>query len=75
MKVKPGNSNAIYDDNGRLCCFGGGHDLAIYTNCTTSNSNYSNLPNSYETPNVAGVANNCVLTGSYNFKIDDLEVW
>jgi hypothetical protein len=76
IKLKDNNNTqyAVYDAADRLPTWGGGHDLGLYNNCTTSNSNYSNLDHTYENPNV-GVSKNEVLAGSYNFKVEDLEVW
>ncbi len=53
----------------------GGHDLHI-SGDMKSNSNYSN-PHSYKTiaPGYIGTFTNTTLAGSYNFSVEEIEVW
>ena len=55
-----------------MCTFGGNHDLHICDQGNTNNSSYSNLGNAYEIP--AGKSNYW-LSGAYNFKIIEIEVF
>jgi len=61
-------------NTGYLPTFGGGHDFYICSGCNTSTSSYSNFNHTYEagkfTANKASV-----LAGSYNFKVEDIEVY
>jgi len=69
------NGNNSYNAAGYGPTWGGGHDLHI-NNSMKSNSNYSN-PNSFLTvaPGYTGTFTNTSLAGSYNFTLDDIEVW
>ena len=51
---------------------GGGHDLYLSDNCNTNNSSTANLPYSYG-KNQGG--NFISLAGSYNFVVDEIEVF
>ena len=51
---------------------GGGHDLYLSDNCNANNSSYSNLSHSYGN-NQGG--NTTSLAGSYNFVVDEIEVF
>ena len=72
-----GNNNqyCIYDGKDKLPTFGGGHDVTLYSNCTSNNSSYSNLNHTYKDPAIKDVGFKDVLGGSYNFKAEDVEVW
>ena len=50
--------------------FGGGHDLHINDQCTTSNNNYCNTPNSFNTTERSELTG-----GQYNFLVDECEVY
>jgi hypothetical protein len=69
------NTNNSYNSPGYGPTFGGGHDLHINDNMK-ANSNYSN-PNTYTTvaPGYTGTFANTTLAGSYNFMIEEIEVW
>ena len=68
-----------------MCCaynygptFGGGHDLYIADNCDKNTNSYSNLGYTYKLP--AGYIYGTfqaksLLAGSYNFKMDEYEVF
>ena len=51
---------------------GNGHDLYLSDNCNANNSSYSNLSNTYG-KNQGG--NTTSLAGSYNFVVDEIEVF
>ena len=50
--------------------FGVGHDLCIFDQCTTSNNNYCNTPNSFNTTEKYELTG-----GQYNFLVDECEVY
>ena len=66
--TNPGN--AVYNANNYCPTFGGGFDFYLCTNCNVTNSSYSNLGNSYSAPK-----DNSHLTGGYNFKVKEYEVF
>ena len=74
MKLK-GSSNhqGIYCNSSYGPTFGGGHDFYICSNSNGSNSSYSNLHYTYECP--PNVTANTFLAGSYNFYVNELEVF
>ena len=51
--------------------FGGGADLLISDKCSTNNDSYSNLSHSYSCKGLPLT----LLTGDYNFLIDEYEVF
>jgi hypothetical protein len=53
--------------------FGGGHDIYICPQCSTSNQNYANFGHSYE--NGTGLDGTTFLAGSYHFTVQELEVF
>eukprot|EP01084_Bolivina_argentea_P221947 375782_1 len=61
---------AIYKNNDRCCCFGGGHDIGITDQCNENTSSYSNFGHSYSADN-----DQSKLAGSYNFKVTEYEIW
>ena len=73
--IKDANRNAVYDYNSYGPTWGGGHDLYICNNFTTSNSSYSNTPHDYDTKSIDGVETKHLLAGGYNFKLSVMEVW
>jgi len=66
------NIKAYYSANNYGFTMGGGHDLYLSDNCNANNSSYSNLPHSYGN-NQGG--NTTSLAGSYNFVVDEIEVF
>ncbi|KAL9644560.1 hypothetical protein ABK040_009424 [Willaertia magna] len=71
------NQYSIYCDQSYGPAFGGGHDFYICNNCNTSNSSYSNLGHSFSVPgmNYSTDAIKSYLAGSYNFLVEDIEVF
>jgi len=63
---------AIYRHNGYGPLFGSGHDLLIY-NVPNANNCSAKLNNSYECPD--GENATTFLTGSENFRVDEMEVF
>ena len=64
----------IGHNTGFLSLMGGNRsrDIAIYDNCNTTNSNFTNLGDSYEAPNGYAYGSNEAmnyLAGSYNFMV------
>jgi hypothetical protein len=58
--------------------FGGGHDLHLCDNSNTVNGSYCNLGHTYKCPDgIAYTSNEAknYLTGSYNFMVDEIEVY
>jgi hypothetical protein len=53
--------------------FGTNWDIAVYDNCNTSTSNYTNLGGAYV--NDTGIDGKQVFTGEYNFTVKDIEVF
>ena len=76
-KIKPSKwsvsnaNNAVYHNSGYGPTFGSGHDLYLCNNCITSNGSYTNLGTAYYNTN----SNRYLLTGSYNFKVQDYQVF
>ena len=62
--------NAIYDNGSYGPTFGNGHDLYIASSCSQNNSSYCNFPYAY-----AGVKARVLSGGSYNFKVNEIEVY
>ena len=55
--------------------FGGGCDIYIVDNCSSSTSNYSSFPSSYGVgDDLGGIAGNQFLAASYTFQVKELEV-
>jgi hypothetical protein len=65
--------NAIYDYGSYGPTFGNGHDLYVCDQCQNSASSYSNLGSIYV--NDTGIDAQQVLTGSYNFTVEEIEVF
>ena len=63
-------SNAIYDHSSYGPCFGSNSDLCIASSCSQSNSSYCNFPYYY-----CGTRARALSGGSYNFKVNELEVY
>ena len=63
-------SNAIYDVNDHGPTFGSNTDLRIVNNCRQNNGNQCNFPYYY-----CGTRVKALSGGSYNFKVDELEVY
>ena len=71
--IKPVNSgNAIYCNTDYGPIFGAGHDLLICNSANSINSSYSNFGSSY---NYSGGNPKGILAGSYNFMINEMEVF
>ena len=62
--------NAIYDCTSYGPCFGSNTDLYIADSCSRNNSSYCNFPYYY-----CGTRARALSGGSYNFKVDELEVY
>lgn len=74
--VRP--ANAIYNNRNYGPTFGGGHDLHLANNAGKSRSSYSNLGYSYKPPSnyrYGAVKTKSLLAGSYNFYVDEYEVY
>jgi hypothetical protein len=69
---KNGEAYAIYDKSTYGPTFGD-HALRICDQCQSSDSNYSRLDNGYV--NDTGITRDQVLTGSYNFTVEEIEVF
>jgi hypothetical protein len=65
--------------NAICCClsygpsFSSNWDIAVYDNCNTSTSNYTNLGGSYA--NDTGIDGKLVFTGEYHFTVKEIEVF
>jgi len=69
---------SIYQEGSYGPVFGGGFDLYICDNCSTTNSSYSNLGYSFTPPSgySYGATNTQnYLAGSYNFTVSEIEVF
>lgn len=62
---------SIYGGKDAGPSFGGGCDLYLGDNCNLSKASYSNFGHTYE----AGDMDKTTLTGSYNFSVEDYEVF
>ncbi len=62
--------NAIYDNSSYGQTFGNGHDLYIADGCHGNNSSYCNFPYAY-----CGTRARALSGGTYNFRVDELEVY
>jgi len=73
--VSAATTNAAYDNPGYGPTWGGGHDLHINSNMQ-SNSNYSS-PSNYTqaAPGYTGFLTQETLAGSYNFMVEEIEVF
>jgi hypothetical protein len=65
--------NAIYCTSSYGPWFPGNHDMIVYDNCNTSNSNYTNLGGSYV--NDTGIDGKLVFTGEQYFTVKEIEVF
>ena len=72
MSNETSNSNAYFSNASYGFTMGGGHDLCLVDNCHINNSSYSGLSSTYG-KNQGG--DNTSLAGSYNFLVDDIEVF
>jgi hypothetical protein len=72
FKLKSGK-NAINCSSSYGPLFAGNCDMVLQNNCNTSNSNWTNVGNSYE--NDTGIDGNLVFTGEYNFTVKEIEVF
>lgn len=66
---------SICSSKSGLPAFGGGHDLYLYGHANTNQNNYSNFGHSYDPGKFAGPDANKALTGGYNFKVEEYEVF
>jgi len=76
VKFLPNNTSRAYCSSGYGPTWGGGHDLHLNSNMS-SNSNYSN-PSTFtqSAPGFPSVTfDNSVLAGSYNFTVEEVEVF
>jgi hypothetical protein len=64
---------AIYDNGSCGPGFGCGTDIAIWDRCHSSDGSWSNLGGTYT--NDTGIAGKQVFTGSYNFTVEEIEVF
>jgi len=79
IRLKPGNTNIIYNRANSGPTFGSGHDLHICNNSHTNKQSYSNLGSCYDL-NIANVTYGnenakTYLAGSYKFLVSDYEVF
>lgn len=71
-----GSNYAIHCSNSYGPTFGGGHNIYVCSACSTTNSSYTNPYNSYTMTGDDGTTiDNTFLAGSYNFTVEDLEVF
>jgi len=78
MEQHQNHSNALYHYASYSASFGGGHDFSICDIANTINSSYSNLGYTYKPPvgiTYSSTEANNYLAGSYNFMIDEIEVY
>ena len=66
---------SIYSHQSYLPCFGGGLDLYLANQCNINNTSYSNFGHSYDAGKFAGNDVKNTLTGGYNFKVTEYEVF
>jgi len=78
MEYFANSTNAMYNYSSYGPTWGGGHDLMLCDNCNTTQSSYTNLGHTYKAPNgITYGSTDCqnYLAGSYNFLIDEYEVY
>ena len=69
---------SLYDESSRHATWGGGHDLALFGNCNTENTSYSNLGHTYTPPNGITYGTEdakSYFAGSYNFMVEEVEIF
>jgi hypothetical protein len=64
---------AVYHNASYGPTFGAGHDFYVCDECRNSNNSYSTFGNSYA--NDTGIGGQQVLTGAYNFTVEEIEVF
>lgn len=72
-----GSGKAIYCHANNSATFGGGHDLFLATHANTSKNSHSNLGHSFKHPSYKYESDHIqsFLAGSYNFQVNDIEVF